>query len=181
MSQISLHSPSYQEMWYRKKLLSDPVTMSYNKDLPMDIAGYNRSTGCILFPEKAWTFWVRRFLDREPDRYYAYISADCNFVGEASLISHGDKVYELNILIEGAKRCQGFGQAAMRLLLERAFITYGASAVTNYFDESHEDAMKLHEKLGFEVTDKNVPLDEHEKVFVRVTLTRDKYLSMRKK
>lgn len=168
-------------MWYRKKLLSDPVTMSYNKDLPMDIAGYNRSTGCILFPEKAWTFWVRRFLDREPDRYYAYISADCNFVGEASLISHGDKVYELNILIEGAKRCQGFGQAAMRLLLERAFITYGASAVTNYFDESHEDAMKLHEKLGFEVTDKNVPLDEHEKVFVRVTLTRDKYLSMRKK
>ena len=47
MSTLYLHVPKLDELWYRKKLLEDPKTMSYNRGYELDFDGYDKETGCI--------------------------------------------------------------------------------------------------------------------------------------
>ncbi len=53
---MNLHKPDIEELTYRRDLLADPFTMSYNKGLSLGISEYNNSTGCILFHET--TKWI---------------------------------------------------------------------------------------------------------------------------
>ena len=54
MSTLYLHVPKLDELWYRKKLLEDPKTMSYNRGYELDFDGYDKETGCIAVPESKW-------------------------------------------------------------------------------------------------------------------------------
>ena len=70
---LYLHIPTFEELWYRRKMMQDPDTMSYNRGYGLDLEGYDNETGCIAFPEKDWADWYAYFIGQEPERYYAYI------------------------------------------------------------------------------------------------------------
>lgn len=44
---LGLHVPACEELWYRRKIMQDPETMSYNKGYDLDFEGYGRETGVI--------------------------------------------------------------------------------------------------------------------------------------
>lgn len=50
MSELHLHVPFFDELWYRKQLMEDPATMNYNRgyDLPYD--GYDPRPAASPFP-----------------------------------------------------------------------------------------------------------------------------------
>lgn len=71
---LYLHIPACKELWYRQKIMQDPDTMNYNKGYNMDFDGYDKETGCIAFPEQEWEDWYDYFIEKEPQRFYAYIT-----------------------------------------------------------------------------------------------------------
>ena len=54
--------------------MADPATMDYNRGYTPR-KGYDPETGCIDFPEEDWAGWHGYFVNREPERFYAYIAA----------------------------------------------------------------------------------------------------------
>ncbi|MEG2789190.1 MAG: hypothetical protein RR942_15360 [Romboutsia sp.] len=73
MNELYLHVPSFNELEYRQKLLSQEKTMSYNKEYNLEIENYNNKTGCINFSKKYWDEWYAKWISERNDRYYAYI------------------------------------------------------------------------------------------------------------
>lgn len=73
---MNLYKSDLEELTYRRDLLADPLTMSYNKGLNLGISEYDNSTGCIMFPETTWKNWYNYWMNQEPLRYYAYLVID---------------------------------------------------------------------------------------------------------
>lgn len=152
---IKLHVPEYSELWYRRQLLSDPDTMSYNKGCSISFEGYDKTTGCIDFPENKWQEWYRQWTSLT-DRFYAYIVLNDKFIGEVNLRRdtgsdpYEDK-YDMGIVIEHPYRGNGYAHTAMALLLEEAFEEVGAASVCNEFESFRTAALRLHLNAGFSV------------------------------
>ncbi len=152
MSRLCLHVPELNEFWYRKKLMEDPETMSYNRGYDLDFAGYDKGTGCIAFPEEEWESCYNYFVGHEPERFYAYLvnTENGEFVGEVNVHkSVGHDWYDMGIVIEAKHRGKGYANEGLRLLLHHAFIDMGAMAVHNSFEKSRNAALKAHEHAGF--------------------------------
>ena len=167
---ISLHIPAFEELWYREKLLSDADTMNYNKGYNIDNQNYCRETGCINFPKQEWEGWYRYFIGHEPERYYAYITRNGIFIGEVNAHKHGEAMhwYNIGIVIEAKHRGQGYAAIALKLLLKQAFETLGAQAVHNSFEETRISAIRAHLSAGFEVYKK-------EDGIIELLITRKQY------
>lgn len=149
---ICLHIPAYEELWYRKKLMQDPDTMSYNKGYDLDFAGYDKKTGCISFPEEEWADWYDWFVGQEPLRFYAYIvrESDGAFIGEVNVHKNSDASwYDMGIVLEAGYRGSGYAVAALRLLLRHVFESMGATSVHNSFEEERTAALLAHLSAGF--------------------------------
>lgn len=169
---LALYVPRLEELGYRKQLMQDPDTMSYNKGYDLDFAGYHRDTGCIDFPETEWADWHTYFVGQEPKRYYAYVMRleDGAFVGEVNLHQSGAHPwYEMGIVLEAKYRGHGYAAEAMRLLLAHAFEALHAQAVHNYFEESRASALRSHLAAGFIQTEK-------ENGIVDLLLTKERWL-----
>lgn len=152
MSRLCLHVPELNEFWYRKKLMEDPETMSYNRGYDLDFAGYDKETGCIAFPKEEWKSCYNYFVGNEPERFYAYLvnTENGEFVGEVNVHkSVGHDWYDMGIVIEAKHRGKGYANEGLRLLLHHAFIDMGAMAVHNSFEKSRNAALKAHEHAGF--------------------------------
>lgn len=152
MSRLCLHVPELNEFWYRKKLMEDPETMSYNRGYDLDFAGYDKGTGCIAFPEEEWESCYNYFVGHEPERFYAYLvnTENGEFVGEVNAHkSVGHDWYDMGIVIEAKHRGKGYANEGLRLLLHHAFIDMDAMAVHNSFEKSRNAALKAHEHAGF--------------------------------
>lgn len=154
IGRLELHTPLYDELWYRQRMMGDPATMSYNAGYNLGFDGYHNDTGCIDFPPEKWRGWYDRFIGREPEKFYAYIvrKEDGAFIGEVVLRQEGEPGrYEMGVVIEGCHRGQGYSAEAMRLLLNAAFHRLGARVVCNDFERSRAAALKLHQNVGFEI------------------------------
>ena len=152
MSRLCLHVPELNELWYRKKLMEDPETMSYNRGYDLDFAGYDKGTGCIAFPEEEWESCYNYFVGNEPERFYAYLvnTENGEFVGEVNAHkSVGHDWYDMGIVIEAKHRGKGYANEGLRLLLHHAIIDMGAMALHNSFEKSRNAALKAHEHAGF--------------------------------
>lgn len=146
-NKVKLRLPKFEELEYRKKLLSDMETMSYNIGY-----GDNDGTGCIEFHKSAWKDWFSRWVNNMPERYYAYIiKIDENIpVGEVALRYVSDKnSYCVNIIVEAKYRGNGFSEQALRLLVDTAFGELGADKVFDDFPKSRISAEKVFNKVGF--------------------------------
>lgn len=137
---VKLYKPLPQDMWFRQKLLADEQTMTYN----------HAWGGTIDFPQERWKSWYSRWVNgRDNERFYRYVTADSEFVGETAY--HFDKelgVYLADVIIHAEKRGRGYGKQALLLLCESA----GQNGVTKLFDNIAADnpAVGLFSACGFE-------------------------------
>ena len=151
---VRLFKPLLSDLLYRKQLLSDPETMSYNRGYELGFAGYHNETGCIDFPESEWEAWYRFFCQSELERYYAYITrcSDGVFLGEVNLHQNASGGwYDMGIVLETAHRGNGYSTEALRLLLSEAFDRLGATEVRNDFEPERSAALKAHLAAGIRV------------------------------
>lgn len=155
---IALYVPKLEELWFRKQLLSDPATMSYNRGYKLDTPTYHNDTGCIDFPEEDWEAWYARWVGTEPSaersRFYAYLRKveTGEFLGEGNLYqTDSPGSYEMGIVLHSAQRGKGYSQEGIRLLLNYAFHEMGAREVTNCFERTRAAALKIHRDAGFRI------------------------------
>lgn len=168
---LHLHIPSCGELRYRQKIMQDPDTMSYNKGYDLNFEGYDKTTGCIAFPEREWAGWHAGFIGREPRCFYAYIvrEADGEFIGEVNVHRNTDAGwYEMGIVLEAKYRGKGYAVDALRLLLQHAFEEMDADAVHNEFEVERSAAVKTHLSAGF-------TKHRQENGVVEVLITREQY------
>ncbi len=152
MTGLALHVPELSELDFRQTLLSDPATMSYNAGYELGFPGYHNDTGCIDFPREDWDGWYARWVGNEPARFYAYLMAEGEPVGEVSLHeTEGPGVYEMGIVLHSSRRGRGCSREGMRLLLDHAFGELGAKEVTNCFERTRKAALKIHLAAGFQI------------------------------
>ncbi|MDO5107334.1 MAG: GNAT family N-acetyltransferase [Coriobacteriaceae bacterium] len=111
---IVLHKPTRDELWFRRDLLEDPATMSYN-----DAWG-----GTIPFPEEDWDSWYECWLmGDEHTRFYRFLldTERNEFVGEIAFhFSEDEGIYLADIIVLAAHRGEGYGRKGLRLLCEAA-------------------------------------------------------------
>ncbi len=144
---VELRIPNFEELDYRRKLLADKETMTYN-------IGYGEidGTGCIEFKESVWKDWFERWINNTPERYYAYIiKVDENIpVGEVALRRvNENNSYIVNIIVEAKYRGNRFSEQALRLLIDIAFNELGADNVFDDFPKSRITAESVFKKVGF--------------------------------
>lgn len=144
MTELTLHIPAENELYYRGYLISDEETMSYNM-------GYGDNGGCTYHKTaEELCEWYQSW--KTPDRFYAYIQRkeDHTFIGEVSLHKNEkNNLFEMGIIIEAKYRGMGYSVPALKLLLKHAFTKMNAAAVHNYFEDNRKAAINLHLKAGF--------------------------------
>ena len=107
---VELYLPALEELWFKKELLSEPDTMSYN----------HAWGGTIDFAESAWADWYARWVcPGDGTRFYRYLrdTRAGRFVGEASY--HWDETsrrWMVDVLISARERNKGLGRAGLALL-----------------------------------------------------------------
>lgn len=149
---LDLYVPKRADLWFRRELLSDPETMSYNRGCGLELPEYHNDTGCIDFPEGNWDGWAARWLRREPERYYAYLrrKSDGAFLGEVNLYrAETPGWYNIGIVLHSRYRGLGYSREGLDLLLETAFEDLGAAGVQNNFEKTRKAAWQLHLAAGF--------------------------------
>ena len=73
MNKIYLKVPELNEMHFRQKWMNDPKTMNYNAGYHYDIKGYDKATGIISQTDEELINWFNKWINKEPDKYFAYI------------------------------------------------------------------------------------------------------------
>ncbi len=140
MSGITLYKPRIEDLWFRKMLLADPETMSYN-------AAWG---GTIQFGEDRWQDWYDEWVDRPDRRFYRYVTAGASkaFVGEIAWHYDGDEQkYIADVIIMARDRGKGYGKAALKLLCGEAW----KQGITELYDDIAIDnpGLKLFLSCGF--------------------------------
>lgn len=109
MKKVTAYIPKQEDLWYRKHLLSDEQTMTYNHDYG----------GTINFNEDKWQSWYDKWINTN-DRFYAYLINERNeYIGEISYHLDNNK-YICSIIIEYKYRNNGYGKLGLDLLCEIA-------------------------------------------------------------
>ena len=136
---IELVIPTLEDLWFRKKLLADEETMSYN----------HAWGGTISFPEEKWQNWYDRWvMNHENKRYYRYLKDENGFVGEIAY--HYDPEYDgyvADIIIFSQYRGRGYGVQGLKLLCNAA----KENGIRVLYDDIAIDntAINLFKKQGF--------------------------------
>ena len=116
---LTLYKPKLEDLWFRKKMLEDEETMSYN----------HAWGGTVPFPVDDWEDWYDRWVvNHDNKRYYRYVKDGDTFVGEIAY--HFDEKYQgyvANIIIFAKFRRKGYGKEALYIEdflshLEKGFI-----------------------------------------------------------
>lgn len=151
MNTLYLKVPTYNELYYKKHLQEDPHTMDYNAGYDLDFKGYDKSTGCIAFPEEKWEDWYNNQKNKDHN-FYAYICKKENneFIGSVNFhFNFETNRYDCGILIEAKHRGQGYSEEALRLLVETAFNKYNIDTLYDNFPVTRTSAIKAFERVGF--------------------------------
>lgn len=142
MKKIYLSTPKLNELGYRKKLLADKETMTYNE-------AYG---GAIDFNESKWETWYAKWIGNNDDNFfYAYIyDKETNvLVGEVGYRKDEETSgVLLNIIIEANNRGKGYGVPGLVALIETAFKN-GFKEVRDLIANTSISSHKLFEKVGF--------------------------------
>ena len=112
---LELYRPAVRDLWFRRDLLADEATMSYNRAWG----------GTVDFPEDLWGRWHDAWVAREDEgrRYYRYLrDLDAGeFVGEVAY--RWDPDYDsfiTDVLVHARFRGSGYGGAGLELLCDAA-------------------------------------------------------------
>lgn len=138
--ELQVHEPKLEELWFRKAMLEDEETMSYNKAWG----------GTVSFPCEDWEEWYSHWvINHENKRYYKYLKNEKGeFVGEIAY--HYDSRYEgymTNIIIHAKYRNQGYGTLGLQMLCNIA----KENGITALLDDIAIDnpGIIIFQKIGF--------------------------------
>ncbi len=142
---IVLYKPKLSDLWFKRELLSDEETMSYNA----------RWGGTLDFPEERWEQWHRRWLmcDENVRAYRYLLDADTDeFTGEIAYHKEG-KIYLCDVIVHARHRNRGIGTKGLELLCELA----EDNGIYELWDEIAADnpSVSLFLNNGFEVVDRD--------------------------
>lgn len=114
ISALRLVTPSLPDLVFRKELLADEATMSYNQ-------AYG---GTIDFAEARWESWYAKWIgSRDPRYFYRYLYSPAldRFVGEAAYHYESETGrYLCDVIIHSQFRRKGFGTLGLELLCQAA-------------------------------------------------------------
>ena len=137
---LYLYKPNIEDLWFRKVMLEDEETMSYNKAWG----------GTVSFPIEKWEEWFNHWvINHENKRYYRYlINENEEFVGEIAY--HYDSSYDgymANIIIFSKYRNKGYGYLGLEMLCNVA----KENGIETLFDDIAIDnpAISMFLKQGF--------------------------------
>lgn len=141
MDKLIIKIPTLKDLAYRKKLLGDEQTMEYQTP--------------IKFDEDKWTSWYDQWIaSNNPHYFYGYLY-DNNTkepVGEISYhFNSEDSNCSFFLIIEYAKRNQGYGTEGLKKLIEKAFSYDFISEVLYDVNVDNIVAKHLLNKCGFNV------------------------------
>lgn len=135
---VELYLPQIEDLWFRKMLMSDEDTMSYN----------HAYGGTIDFTECNWNDWYDRWVrENDGSRFYRYlINEKGEFVGEIAYYYNG-KEYIANVIIYAEYRNKGYGADGLQLLCEEA----KKNGIETLYDDIAIDnpAIKMFLGMGF--------------------------------
>lgn len=138
--------PKKEELNYRKKLVEDPKTMDYNKEI-------------VSFPEEKWDSWFNKWIgNQDPNFYYAYIfDQDIeSYVGEIAYRKEPDMDFvNLNIIVESKFRGKGYGKAGLKGLVMIAFKN-GWNEVRDLIAKDNFGSQKLFSDFGFRIVNSGI-------------------------
>ena len=135
------YRPLLEDLWFRRQMLSDAATMSYNRAWG----------GTIPIPPERWPAWYARWVDPgQPGRFYRYLAdGEGRFVGEAAYHHDPDRgIFLADVIVYAPLRGQGHGSAGLDLLCAQA----RADGIGELYDDLAVDypARRLFLKMGFE-------------------------------
>ena len=135
-----LYLPEKSELSFRRMLLSDPETMSYN----------HAWGGTVDFPEELWDGWYERWILRpEGKHFYRYLRSGVGeFVGETAWhLDESRGICLADLIVFAPFRRRGHGRAALELLCRAA----KENGVAVLYDDLAADnpARALFEGAGF--------------------------------
>ncbi|MBQ3762262.1 MAG: GNAT family N-acetyltransferase [Clostridia bacterium] len=105
--------PSFDDLWFRREMLEDEETMSYN----------HAWGGTIPFPKEGWKDWYDFWIaNPEGRRFYRYLKNPAGrFVGEIAYHYDGARrIYVADVIVHAACRGIGYGGKGLELLCESA-------------------------------------------------------------
>ena len=110
---LTFHLPKYEELWFRRMMLEDEETMSYN----------HAWGGTIPFPEENWRDWYDFWItEGGKRRFYRYLkSEEDGFVGEVAY--HYDRDlpgFIADVIVYSGFRGKGYGSEGLDMLCDAA-------------------------------------------------------------
>ena len=110
---VTLHIPSLEELWFRQRMLEDLETMAYN----------HAWGGIIPWPRDRWAAWYEYWLIHpEGKRFYRYLRDEDtgDFVGEIAYHWDDQEGFcQADVIVYAPCRGRGYGRAGLRLLCLR--------------------------------------------------------------
>ena len=183
MKRVFLVVPSIKDLKYRKEWLSDPKTMSYNAGYDMDLKGYDKETGVIIKSDEEMIDWYNKWINKDPDRFYAYIysTLESEPIGEVYYYLDG-AIHSMGILIYDKYRGNGYSYLALLELEEIAFLKNNISELSDFIPIDRVGAINSFKKAGFIHTDKEKKglVFDNEVVSKQLLITKDMYFKNRR-
>ena len=178
MKRVFLAVPKKEDLKYRQIWLNDPKTMAYNAGYDLDLKGYDKETGIISKTDDEMIDWYNKWVNKEPDRYYAYIHSvdEDEPIGEVYYYLDGD-IHSMGILIYDKFRGKGYSYLALLELESVAFEKNNINELTDMIPLNRVGAIKSFKKAGFIHTDKeenNLKFDKEE-ISKQLLITKDIY------
>ena len=184
MSNVYLKVPSIDELHYRQEWMNDSKTMSYNAGYDMQLKGYNRETGTITKTDEEMLIWYNNWINKEPDKYFAYIYDEEieEPIGEVYYyLDNG--IHSMGIVIQDKYRGKGYSYNALLELEKVAFEKNNISELSDIIPLDRIGAIKSFKKAGFIHTE----LEQKELVFGKesiarqLLITKDMYENIKRK
>lgn len=140
---LSLYRPKLAELDFRRKLLADPATMTYN----------HACGGVIDFPRERWADWYKKWSDEE--HFYRYLRSTESgaFVGEAAYHWESARsIWMCDIIVMAEHRGQWYGSHGLELLCAAA----RANGLEYLYDDIAADnpAVQMFLRHGFQIVDR---------------------------
>ena len=137
---LKTYVPEYEDLYFRKMMMEDEKTMSYN----------HAWDGMIPFPENKWKDWYDCWIvNHENKRYYRYLKNPADrYVGEIAYHYDDDRrIFVADIIIHATCRGMGYGGRGLDLLCDAA----KKNGITLLYDDIAIDnpAITLFQKHGF--------------------------------
>ena len=151
---VYLKVPSISELHYRQEWMKDPKTMSYNAGYDLDLKGYDKATGTIIKSDSEMLDWYNNWINKEPNKYFAYIHSDdfSDPIGEVYYYLD-DNIHSMGIVICDRYRGKGYGYYALLELLKVAFEKNNINELSDFIPIDRVSTINLFKRVGFIETD----------------------------